>query len=54
MKTYIKPNAQIKNFISEDVITTSGVNNTNPLTAIATKTFSNSHANVSWNDKVDR
>ena len=53
MKTYISPKAEVKNFVSEDVITTSGTT-VNPLTALATKTFSNSQANVSWNDKVNK
>ena len=48
---YIKPNAQIKKFVSEDVITTSGTS-VNPLTALASKTYSNADANKSWNDKV--
>ena len=50
---YIKPNAEIKKFISEDIITTSGTTN-NPLTALATKTFSVSDANASWGDKVGK
>ena len=53
MKKYENPNAEIKNFVSEDVIATSGTT-VNPLTALATKTFSNSQANVSWNDKVNK
>ena len=55
MKNYTKPNAEIKNFISEDIVTTSGttVNPTpNPLTVLASKGFSNSEANVSWKDIV--
>ena len=49
---YIKPNAEIKKFISEDVITTSGTTN-NPLTALTSKAFTVSDANVSWKDKVN-
>jgi len=51
---YIKPNAEIKKFISEDIITTSGTTVNNPLTALATKTFSVSDANASWGDKVGK
>lgn len=52
MKNYVKPKAQIKNFVSENVIAASGVG-ANPLTAIASKTFSVSDANVSWKSKVN-
>ena len=51
MKNYIKPNAEIKNFVSESVIAASGVS-TNPLVAKASKTFSNADANVSWKSQV--
>ena len=51
MKTYTCPKAEIKNFVSENVIAASGVAQ-NPLTALATKTFSVSDANVSWNSKT--
>jgi len=54
MKNYKKPNVQIKKFISEDVITTSGVASNNPLTALTSKAFSVSESNVSWNDKVGK
>ena len=54
MKNYVKPNVQISKFVSEDVVTTSCVNNTNPLIAKTSISFANSHANVSWNDKVSR
>ena len=49
---YIKPNAQIKKFVLEDVILTSGVS-TNPLTKVDLKSFLNSEANVSWKDKIN-
>ena len=48
---YIKPNAEIKKFISCDVITTSGTQVNNPLKLAPTKSFLNSDANVSWNDR---
>lgn len=51
-KNYICPKAEVKSFASEDVITTSGTVSNNPLTAVATKTFNVSEANVSWKDQV--
>ena len=51
MKNYTCPKAEIKKFVCEDVITTSGTT-TNPLTALATKTFSNADANAKWSDQV--
>ena len=53
MKTYISPKAEVKNFVSESVIATSGVNNS-PLTALEKVNFANAHANVSWKDKVSK
>ena len=53
MRNYIKPNAEIKKFISEDVITTSGTQVNNPLKLASTKSFLNSDANVSWKDKIN-
>ena len=44
-KIYEAPKAEINNFITEDVITTSG---TNSLTAAGAKTFSASDANTTW------
>ena len=52
-KNYICPKAEVKNFASEDVIATSGTTANNPLTAVATKAFNVSDANVSWKDKVN-
>ena len=49
---YTCPKAEIKKFISEDVITTSGTTVNNPLTKVASKTFNVADANVSWNDIV--
>lgn len=49
-KNYVSPSVEIKNFLTEDVIAASGVNN--PLTAHTSKTFSLSDANVSWNNKT--
>ena len=51
MKNYTCPKAEIKKFVCEDVITTSGTT-TNPLAALASKSFANSDANVSWKDIV--
>ena len=51
-KKYVSPRAEVKNFASEDVILTSGVNNNDKLTAMALKSFSNADANVSWKSKV--
>ena len=51
-KIYTSPYAEIKSFITEDVIASSGVNNKESLVAIAMKTYSNSDANVSWNSKI--
>ena len=48
-KNYESPKAEIRNFISEDVVTTSGTGGTGSLTVItATKTFANRDANVKW------
>ena len=52
-KNYVSPCAQVTNFMSENVIATSGVTN-NTLTALEKVNFANSHANVSWNDKVSK
>ena len=55
MKKYIVPNAEVKSFVSEDVITASGVTPTptpDPISLLKTKSFSNSEANVSWKDIV--
>ena len=46
MKRYENPNAQIKNFASEDVITTSGTVVNNPLNKVALKTFNVADAAV--------
>ena len=54
MKRYENPNAQIKNFASEDVITTSGTTVNNPLNKVASKTFNVADANASWKDKVGK
>ena len=54
MKRYENPNAQIKNFVSEDVITTSGTIVNNPLNKVASKTFNVADANASWKDKVGK
>lgn len=51
---YVSPRAEVKKFIAEDVITSSGVNDKKSLTAIAMKTYSNSDANVSWNLKITK
>ena len=51
MIKYESPKAEIKRFISCDVITTSGTVSNNPLTALASKTFTVSESNVSWNDR---
>lgn len=53
MIKYESPKAEITNFMSEDVVTTSGTTANNPLTAVATKAFNVSDANVSWKDKVN-
>ena len=50
---YTCPKAEIKKFISEDVITTSGTTVNNPLKLASTKSFLNSDANVSWKDKIN-
>lgn len=52
-KNYVSPKAEVNKFVSEDVITTSGTTN-NPLTAVASKTFTVSEANVSWNDRTNK
>lgn len=51
-KKYVSPKAEIKKFMAEDVITASGTNT--KLTAFASKTFSTSEANTSWNDRVNK
>lgn len=53
MKTYKSPKAEIKSFISEDVITTSSAQVNNPLKTASAKAFLNSDANVSWKDKIN-
>ena len=53
MKTYTSPKAEIKRFISENVIAASGVT-TNPLIAKTSISFTNSQANVSWKDKISK
>lgn len=50
-KNYKSPKATINKFVSDDIITTSGTTN-NPLMAVTAKSFSNSDANVSWNNKT--
>ena len=50
-KNYVSPKAEIKKFISEDVITTSGTG-TNKLTALATKTFNVADSDAKWGDAV--
>lgn len=51
-KNYVSPHAEIKNFMCENVIAASGVNN-NPLKNKAMKEFSVSDADVSWKSKVN-
>lgn len=50
---YLAPKAKFENFKSEDVITASGEVNIS-LTAVASKTFSVSEANTSWNNKTQK
>ncbi len=47
-KNYESPKAEIRNFISEDVVTTSGTGGTGSLIVTATKTFANRDSNVKW------
>ena len=53
MRKYENPKAEIKNFVSENIITASGVSNS-PLVAEKSKVFAVSEANVSWNSKVEK
>ena len=47
-KNYESPKAEIRKFISEDVVTTSGAGGTGSLIVTRTKTFANRDANVKW------
>ena len=52
-KNYVSPHAEVKSFMVEDVIAASGVTNST-LTALEKVNFANSHANVSWKDKISK
>ena len=52
-KKYVSPYAEVKNFVTEDVILTSGTGTNTRLTAINSKTFSVGDSNVSWKDIVN-
>jgi len=51
-KKYVSPYAEVKNFITEDVIASSGVNNKDKLTAMALKSFNVADSDAKWGDVV--
>ena len=52
-KNYVSPKAEVKCFVTENVIAASGTGTNTRLTAINSKTFSVGDSNVSWKDIVN-